>query len=57
MADKKIWSVDKKETLTGEEKLPIDDGTNTDFTTDINDIKTFMGVEPMTDAEVDALFV
>ena len=57
MADKKIWSVDKKETLTGEEKLPIDDGTNTDFTTDINDIKTFMGVEPMTNAEVDALFV
>lgn len=45
MASKKIYEVAKKDrtTLTGSEKLPIDDGSGQAQTTDLNDIRDFCG--------------
>ena len=41
MDDQRIYDIQKKPLLDGNEKLPIDDGTEAAITTDINDIKKF----------------
>ena len=53
--DLRIWDVEKKSTLTGNEKFPIDSGNNTAETTDLNDLSEFVA-DTATIQEVDALF-